>query len=84
MNLLEIQVKNSYDFLRIRVLRTIFLLPHPVYLNSHKIFVSQTLNPSLRTFIFLLNVAQKLHAPNKRMQVVDFIDYFCRVTIEWE
>ena len=32
----------------------------------------------------MLKVTQKLHAKNNHSQVVDFVDYFSRVTIEWE
>lgn len=29
-------------------------------------------------------VTQKLHMKNQHTQVIDFVDYFSRVTIEWE
>jgi hypothetical protein len=38
-------------------------------------------------FKFMINlskVTQKLHVENQHLQAVDFVDYFSRVTIEWE
>ena len=32
----------------------------------------------------MLKVTQKLHTRNQLTQVIDFVDYFSRVTIEWE
>jgi len=32
----------------------------------------------------VLRVTQKLHAENLQSQIIDFIDYFSQVTIEWE
>jgi hypothetical protein len=32
----------------------------------------------------VLKVTQMLHTKNQHSQVVEFIDYFSRVTIEWE
>jgi len=32
----------------------------------------------------VLKVTQKLHTKNQHSQAVDLIDYFSRVTIEWE
>lgn len=29
-------------------------------------------------------ITQKLHTKNSITQVIDLINYFCRVTIEWE
>lgn len=52
--------------------------------NESKIFVKQALNPNLRTFNLSFKATQKLHAKNHQFQVVDFVDYFGRVTIEWE
>jgi len=38
----------------------------------------------LRRIDLALIVTQKLHTVKKGMQVVDLIDYFSGVTIEWE
>lgn len=55
-----------------------------MYQNESKILASQALIPSIRELMSLLKVTQKLHTQNQYSQVVDFVDYFSRVTIEWE
>ena len=32
----------------------------------------------------MLKVTQKLHTENQLTQAIDFVEYFSRVTIEWE